>query len=74
MKPRRQLVERVAVPLVTATLSGAYDAMSRRQTKCLAAAVADLLVYDPGEETLAKLLEAALSALQVRRVQTVSFA
>lgn len=47
-------------------LEKAYDAMSRRQTLCLKAAVSELLLYDPGEAALKRLLGAALSALQVR--------
>lgn len=63
--PSPQIVERVAVPLVAERLSTAYDAMSRRQTACVTAAVSDLLVYDPGAESLKQLLGGALSALQV---------
>lgn len=63
--PVLQLVEKVAVPVLEDQLSNAYDAMSRRQTLCLTAAVGELLLYDPGEAALTKLLGAALSALQV---------
>lgn len=61
-----QLVEKVALPLVAERLSTAYDAMSRQQTVCLTAAVSELLVYDPGEASLKKLLGSALEALQAR--------
>lgn len=64
--PPWQLVEKVALPLVAERLSTAYDAMSRRQTACLASAVSEILVYDPAEESLKNLLGAAREALQVR--------
>lgn len=64
-KIREKLVEKVAVPLVAERLSTAYNAMSRRQTACLTTTVSELLVYDPSEAALKKLLGSALEALKV---------
>lgn len=55
----------MALPLVAECLSTAYNAMSRRQTACLTTTVSELLVYDPSEAALKKLLGSALEALKV---------